>query len=285
VRAVSRPVDAVIDFLEAEKARGISHILLDEAAREGLRSLLRRARPAAARQSESPPVAAIAQPATPAVAPIATITPGSGSKADQLAALRAQAENWAPARSLKTLRENMVFATGNPDARLMFVGEAPGYEEERKREPFVGAAGQKLTDILKAMSIAREDVYLSNIVKFRPATPRQATNNRTPSPEEVACCMPFIRAEVEIVKPECIIALGDTAAKGLLGITGQASSARGAWHEFEGIPVRVSYHPSYLLRSDADLTTKRQVWEDMLAVMERLGMPISDRQRAFFLPK
>jgi uracil-DNA glycosylase family 4 len=147
------------------------------------------------------------------------------------------------------------------------------------------AVKRHAADILKAMGLAREEVYISNIVKFRPATPRQTTNNRKPSPKEMASCLPFIRAEVEIVKPGCIIALGGTAAEGLLGINGSVGSMRGSWHEFGGIPVRVTYHPSYLLRSQSDLSTKRQVWEDMLAVMERLGMPISDKQRGFFLPK
>jgi uracil-DNA glycosylase len=279
VAAVSRPVDAVIDFLEAEKARGVSHILLDEEAREGLRSLLRRTRPAG-RQHAATSAPVIAAPTTPAA-----VTTSGGSKADQLAVLRTQAETWAPARSLGTLRETMVFATGNPDARIMLVGEAPGYEEEKKREPFVGPAGQKLNDILKAMGLEREEVYISNIVKFRPATPRQTTNNRKPSPEEMASCLPFIRAEMEIVKPECIIALGGTAAEGLLETNGSVGSMRGSWHEFGGIPVRVTYHPSYLLRSQSDLSTKREVWEDMLAVMERLGMPVSEKQRGFFLPK
>lgn len=279
--AVSRPVDAVIDFLEAEKARGVTHILLDEEAREGLRALLRRKRPANRKAAEHP---APVETAQPAAAP-AVITSSGGGKAEQLAVLRTQAENWAPARSLGTLRETMVFATGNPDARIMLVGEAPGYEEERKREPFVGPAGQKLNDILKAMGLAREEVYISNIVKFRPATPRQTTNNRKPTLEEMASCLPFIRAEVEIVKPECIIALGGTAAEGLLGLNAPVGSMRGSWHEFGGIPVRVTYHPSYLLRSQSDLSTKRQVWEDMLTVMERLGMSITEKQRGFFLPK
>lgn len=277
---MSRPVDAVIEFLEAEKARGVTHILLDDEARKGLRALFRGTRPAA-RTTAAPAVPA---PQTAPAAPAAIHVSGSG-KTEQLATLRAQAETWAPARSLGTLRETMVFATGNPDARLMLVGEAPGYEEEKKREPFVGPAGQKLTDILKAMGLSREEVYISNIVKFRPATPRQTTNNRKPSPEEMAACLPFIRAEVEIVKPACIIALGGTAAEGLLDISGSVGSMRGSWHEFGGIPLRVTYHPSYLLRSNADLSTKRQVWEDMLAVMERLEMPVSEKQRGFFLPK
>lgn len=179
----------------------------------------------------------------------------------------------------------MVFAVGNPDAKLMLVGEAPGFQEEKEREPFVGPAGQKLNDILKAMGIAREEVYISNIVKFRPATPRQTTNNRKPTPEEMASCMPFVRQEIEIIQPQCIVALGGTAAEGLLGISGAVGAMRGSWHEFDGIPVRVTYHPSYLLQSGANNSIKRQVWEDMLTVMEKLAMPISEKQRGFFLPK
>ena len=277
---MSRAVDAVIGFLEAEQARGVTHVLLDDEAREALRNLYR----AAAKGGKKPAApAAVASKAAPARTTLAV--PADGDKAQRLAALREQAEQWQPARALGTLRETMVFATGNPDASLMLVGEAPGYEEERKREPFVGPAGQKLNDILKAMGLARQEVYISNIVKFRPAMARQATNNRKPSPEEMAACLPFVRQEVEIVRPSCIVALGGTAAEGLLGLTGTVGSMRGNWHEFAGIPVRVTYHPSYLLRSERDLTTKRQLWDDMLAVMERLGMPISEKQRGFFLPK
>ncbi len=222
---------------------------------------------------------------TPVVAPVSTLTISGTSKADQLASLRQQAEKWAPATTLGTLRDVMVFATGNPDARVMLVGEAPGYQEEREREPFVGPAGQKLNDILKAMGLNREDVYISNIVKFRPATARQTTNNRKPTPEEMAACLPFVRAEIGIVKPECVIALGGTAAEGLLGLEGTVTSMRGPWHDFEGTPVRVTYHPSYLLQSGGSSPVKRQVWEDMLAVMGKLGLPISDKQRGYFLPK
>jgi uracil-DNA glycosylase len=293
---VTRPVDAVIDFLEAEKARGVTHVFLDESARDGLRDLYRRAQnrgtpePAAPSPPTLAPATAPAIPLTietPAAMPtvVAPVAHEGTTKTEKLDSLRRQAENWIPAKSLGTLRETMVFATGNPDARIMLVGEAPGYEEERKREPFVGPAGQKLNDILKAMGVAREDVYISNIVKFRPATPRQTTNNRKPSPEEMAACLPFIRNEVEIIRPACIVALGGTAAEGLLGINGSVGSMRGSWHQFEGIPVRVTYHPSYLLQSGANNSIKRQVWEDMLTVMEKLEMPITDKQRAFFLPK
>jgi uracil-DNA glycosylase len=274
---VTRPVDSLIDFLQAEQARGRSHIFLDDAARDGLRELyIRMRRPAVA-----PP------PATPAAAPAVkqdAVVSGTG-KAEQLAGLRKQAERWAPAMALGTLREKMVFATGNPDAAIMLVGEAPGYNEEKEGEPFVGPAGQKLNDILKAMGIKREDVYISNLVKFRPSLPKQTTNNRKPSPEEMAACLPLVMAEISVVQPKLIIALGGTAAEGLLGLEGTVGSMRGKWHEVSGIPARVTYHPSYLLQSGGSNDVKRALWEDMLAAMEKLGMPISDKQRGYFLPK
>ena len=293
---MSRPVDAVIEFLEAEQARGVTHVLLDDGAREGLRELFYRtqgtartetatAAPPTPRPANPAPVVAMNLEPEAKVSAPARVSASGNTKAERLASLRAQAENWAPARSLGSLRETMVFAVGNPDAKLMLVGEAPGFQEEKEREPFVGPAGQKLNDILKAMGIAREEVYISNIVKFRPATLRQTTNNRKPTPEEMASCMPFVRQEIEIIQPQCIVALGGTAAEGLLGITGAVGAMRGTWHEFDGIPVRVTYHPSYLLQSGANNSIKRQVWEDMLTVMEKLALPISDKQRGFFLPK
>jgi uracil-DNA glycosylase family 4 len=290
-------VDDLIDFLRGEEARGVKTIHLDDEAKEILRELHRRGK-TTARPAEKPPAAARVaeelpppEPSAPAAkplpaAPVPAITaPADGSAAQRIAALASQAEKWAPARRLGTLRETMVFSTGNPEADLMFVGEAPGYQEELQREPFVGAAGQKLNDILKAMGLARESVYISNIVKFRPAMPGQTTNNRKPTAEEMASCISFVRAEVEIVKPRCIVALGGTAAEGLLGLTGPVAAMRGTWHEFGGIPVRVTYHPAYLLHNNSGAQDKRRVWEDMLEVMEKLGLPISDKQRSFFLPR
>jgi uracil-DNA glycosylase len=290
---VIRPVDVLLEFLAAEQARGVSHIHLDEGAREGLREVFALSKnpivptaPAALEKPQPSQRAVLLDLTSPAaVAVPQSLTLTGSSRSEQLESLRRQAENWPAAKSLGTLRETMVFATGNPEARVMLVGEAPGYQEEKEREPFVGPAGQKMNDILKAMGISREEVYISNIVKFRPATPKQTTNNRKPSPEEMAACLPFVRAEIGIVKPECIIALGGTAAEGLLGLTGTVTSMRGPWHDFEGTPVRVTYHPSYLLQSGGSNPVKRQVWEDMLAVMALLQLPISDKQRSFFLPK
>ncbi len=202
---------------------------------------------------------------------------------EKLAYLRRRAASWPAAKRLGTLRSTMVFATGNPHARLMLVGEAPGHDEEEQQEPFVGPAGRKLNGILAAMGLERRDVYISNVCKFRPSTgPGQGTSNRAPSRDEIDACLPLILAEIRAIRPGCIVCLGGSAAKGLLGTENSVSSLRGHWLECQGIPVRVTYHPSYLLRNEA-LSARRAVWEDMLAVMDKLGMPVSERQKHYFL--
>ncbi|MBQ2380402.1 MAG: uracil-DNA glycosylase [Akkermansia sp.] len=222
----------------------------------------------------------------PAVVPAAVTTPPAQeapqSVEDKLAYLKARAQNWRAARALGSLRDTMVFAVGNPHARLMLVGEAPGYEEELQQEPFVGPAGQKLNQILAAMGLQRSEVYISNICKFRPSMgPAQNTANRAPSDEEIAACLPLIMAEIRAIRPSCIVCLGGTAARGLLGHAASVASQRGNWFDCQGIPTRVTYHPSYLLRNDT-VTARRSVWEDMLAVMQHLGMPISPKQQNYF---
>lgn len=204
------------------------------------------------------------------------------STEEKLAYLRRRAEQWRPAQSLGSLRETMVFAVGNPHAQLMLVGEAPGFDEERLGEPFVGKAGQLLNKILTAMGLKREEVYISNVCKWRPSMgENQGTANRAPTAEEIAACLPLIMAEIRAVRPACIVCLGASSAKGLLQRELSVSSVRGQWLECQGVPVRVTYHPSYLLRNE-QLSARRAVWEDMLAVMELLGMPISEKQRGYF---
>ena len=203
---------------------------------------------------------------------------------ERLTALRERAVEWAPAHALGTLRSTMVFATGSPMAEIVFVGEAPGSEEERLGEPFVGPAGQKLTKIIEAMGLRREDVYISNICKFRPAMENQGSGNRKPTLEEMQVCIPFITAELGIIEPRMVVALGATAAEGL-GLKGAVSSLRGRFHDAFGIPLRVTFHPSFILREEREnggMRVKRQVWEDMLSVMEHLGMPITEKQRRYF---
>ena len=287
---MSRPVDALLDYLRAEEARGVESVYLDEEAKGLLREFYRRAseKKTPVKKAAAAPVAMSLkeEPAERvAVVPVVKVSASGNSAAERIESLKQQAANWAPAKALGTLRETMVFSTGNPEAELMLVGEAPGYQEEKQQTPFVGPAGQKLDGILKAMGLEREEVYISNIVKFRPSMPKQTTNNRKPTPEEMASCMSFVREEVSIVKPKCIVALGATAAEGLLGLTGAVGRMRDSWHEFEGVPVKVTYHPAYLLHGNAGLKDKRMIWEDMLAVMEKLGLEISEKQRGFFLPK
>lgn len=258
---------------------------LDDGGREALRGLFNLAKagkPAAAAPPlvEMPVEVPVAAPAV-----VRTVSITGGSRAAQLESLRQQAGNWPPALALKSLRETLVFGAGNPESKLMLIGDAPGYQEEREQQPFAGPAGEKLDAILKAMGLSRSEVYISSIVKFRPFMPRQTTNNRNPTPEEFAVWLPFVRAEVQIIQPACIIALGGTAAEGLLGRSGTVPELRGAWHAFEGCPVRVSFHPSHLLSTTGLNEKKRQFWEDMLAAMDKLGLPISEKQRGFFLTK
>lgn len=290
VRRVIRPVDVLLEFLSAESARGVTHVLLDQETREALRELSQRSKSPRAAHAAVAAAAPVFQalveetPPPAAVAPVKLEIHGD-SRADKLSALRRQSENWAPAKRLGSLRDAMVFGIGSPSARVMFIGEAPGYPEEKALEPFVGEAGKKLDEIFKAMGILRQDVYLTFLVKFRPSMPRQATNNRKPTAEEIEACLPLLRAEIEIVQPACIVALGETTAEGLLGVSATVPTLRGIWHDLAGIPVRVTYPPGYLLQTTTNLTAKRQVWEDMLALMERLELPISAKQRGYFLPK
>jgi len=159
-------------------------------------------------------------------------------------------------------RRNIVFGVGNPRARLVFVGEAPGREEDLKGEPFVGEAGRLLDRILFAMGLARQDVYICNVEKCRPP------GNRDPKPEEIASCEPYLKRQLAVIRPELIVTLGKFAAQTLLRDQTPISRLRGHWGEYEGIPLMPTYHPAFLLRNPA---AKREVWEDMKLVMTRLA--------------
>ena len=179
-------------------------------------------------------------------------------------------------------RKNVVFGVGDIDSPLMFVGEAPGADEDQQGEPFVGAAGQLLTRIIRAMGFSRETVYIANILKCRPDTPAQNFGNRKPTPEEMNTCLPYLLAQIDLIQPKVIVALGATSVEGLLGLKEGISRLRGRFQDFRGTPVMPTFHPSYLLRNEA-LRVKRQVWEDMLQVLEKLAVPITEKQRNYFL--
>jgi len=244
-------------------------------------------RPMAAAPASAPALRILRDAPPPETKKVELLEVAGATVEEKLAALREMAETWEPARSMSSLRQTMVFAVGNPQASLMFVGEAPGAEEEKQREPFVGPAGQKLTAIIKAMGIDRPQVYISNICKFRPAMDNQGSGNRKPTAEEMRVCLPFVLTEIDLIKPQVIVALGATAAEGL-GIPGTVGGLRGKFHSTSGIPTMVTYHPSYLLREEQTgdgIRAKRAVWEDMLKVMEKLGLPISAKQRGYFQAK
>lgn len=160
-------------------------------------------------------------------------------------------------------RTQTVFARGNPEARLVFIGEGPGEQEDKQGLPFVGPAGQLLDKIIVAMQLDPDAVYVCNVVKCRPP------GNRTPEPDEVAACTPFLLRQLGVVRPEVIVTLGRTATGFLLGSNAPMSRLRGQWHTYQGIPLLPTWHPSYLLREPAH---KGETWSDMKLVMQRLGL-------------
>jgi uracil-DNA glycosylase family 4 len=203
-------------------------------------------------------------------------------KAAAFAALRERALACAKCPHLASSRKNVVFGVGSLDAQLMFVGEAPGADEDEQGEPFVGKAGQLLTKIIQATGLQRADVYIGNILKCRPDTPGQSAGNRKPTADEMTTCIPYLHEQIDLIGPKVIVALGATAVEGLLGKTLGITKLRGTWKTYRGIPLMPTYHPAYLLRNQG-MSEKRKVWEDMLAVMEKLGMPISQKQWNYFL--
>lgn len=198
-----------------------------------------------------------------------------------MAQLRDEALACQKCPHLAAARMNVVFGVGDIHSPLMFVGEAPGVDEDQQGEPFVGKAGQLLTKIIQAMSLSRDQVYIANVLKCRPDTPGQAYGNRKPTPEEMATCKPYLIRQIEIIRPKVMVALGVTAMEGLFEKKISITRVRGQFQNFKGIPVMPTYHPAYLLHHES-ITEKRKIWEDMLQVMERLGMPITQKQRGFF---
>jgi len=216
--------------------------------------------------------------------PLVSATPDAEAqtKAQAMAALREQVIPCVKCSHLASSRRSVVFGVGDVNSPLMFIGEAPGADEDKQGEPFVGRAGQLLTRIIQAMGFAREGVYIANILKCRPDTPGQSFGNRKPTPEEMATCIPYLQQQIDLIQPKAIVALGATAVEGLLARTIAITHLRGQWQSYRTIPLMPTFHPSFLLRPENG-DKKRLVWEDMLQVMEKLGLPISDKQRSYFL--
>ena len=296
-------LDATIQHLQDLKSHGATFVSVSP---ETLARLNRRQPAATARKPAAPvivppraPVSApalqakaagLAAPARPAlvvlaaeatpVKPSAVLSPEA--KAAAFAELRQRVLPCTKCSHLASSRKTVVFGVGDINASLMFIGEAPGADEDEQGEPFVGKAGQLLTRIIQTMGLSRESVYIANILKCRPDTPGQSAGNRKPTPEEMQTCIPYLHEQIDLIRPKVIVALGGTAVEGLLGKTIGITRLRGNWRTYRGISLMPTYHPSYLLRNQA-LSEKRRVWEDMLQVMEKLALPISEKQRGFFL--
>lgn len=250
----------------------------------------------AAPEAPAPRVASFAKPAAipaasaPEFPPPPVVTLPEGDKAQRWAALLDLVTNDPTCRANVRPGKKVVLGVGSVEATIMFVGEAPGAEEEIQGEPFVGPAGQLLTKMIQAMGLKRSEVYIGNIMNWRPQMPtvdgRDQVGNRPPTEAEMRYCLPYLRAQIEVVNPTLLVALGSTAAQGLLGFGSfkALGEIRGQWREFGGKPLMVTYHPSYILRSQSN-RSKRMIWEDLLKVMERAALPISEKQRGYFSGK
>jgi uracil-DNA glycosylase len=276
-------LDATIQHLENLKTRGVRHVAV---SKETLRSL---AQPTP--KSFQPSISNVQPQKSPELktenlqletSRAFDPRPSTLDKVSAFAELQKRALACVKCPHLAASRKNVVFGVGSIDAQLMFVGEAPGADEDEQGEPFVGAAGQLLTKIISATGLSRAEVYIANILKCRPDTPGQSYDNRKPTPEEMATCIPYLHVQIDLIRPKILVALGATAVEGLLGKTVGITKLRGNWQTYRGTPLMPTFHPSYLLRNQA-MSEKRKVWEDMLAVMEKLGMPASEKQRNYFL--
>jgi uracil-DNA glycosylase family 4 len=297
-------LETTIRHLESLKASGARFVPVSKETLNSLEVLKARPakpaptaapRPTPAVTAKAPQVAPRAKPleqkpvqaeslslALPGQTPKALPVLGLEAKAAAFADLRQRALACVRCSNLVAARKNVVFGVGDINAQLMFVGEAPGADEDEQGEPFVGRAGQLLTKIIQAMGLRRETVYIGNILKCRPDTPGQSAGNRKPTPAEMQTCIPYLHEQIDLIQPKVLVALGATAVEGLLGKTMGITKLRGNWKVYRGIPLMPTYHPAYLLRNQL-LSEKRVVWEDMLKVMEKLEMEISSKQRNFFL--
>jgi uracil-DNA glycosylase len=211
-------------------------------------------------QADTASVQAAGRPAAGAPAAVTVASPEISERSAELDAMAGVVAGCTRCRLCEG-RTQTVFGAGNPDADLMFIGEGPGFEEDRRGLPFVGAAGELLTRIIQAIEMKRDEVYIANVVKCRPP------GNRDPQPDEVAACRGYLERQIALVRPKVIVALGRVAAQALLGTDAPIGRMRGQWYRVQGVPTMVTYHPAALLRNSA---LKRPTWEDMQQVRDFL---------------
>ena len=251
MNTLTQIIDETIAALEEMKRSGVTHVEVSRATLEELGKFL--------------VVAAVPSGKIDYARAAGT---AASTPMGELAPIEARAKVCVLCKELVRCRHSVVFGVGSARAELMFIGEAPGADEDAQGEPFVGRAGQLLTKIIQAMGYRREDVYIANVLKCRPP------ENRTPLPEEVANCLPYLLAQIELIKPKVIVALGAIAMKALLDIQLGITKMRGNWYNFRDIPIMPTFHPAYLLRNPA---AKKEVWQDMQAVLAKLGREVPKR--------
>lgn len=281
----SQLLEATIVYLESLKQKGVRYV---DVSQESVSALVRpvlRTVDSLGLRTQIPPQAVIQSSREDGPSIYDSQKLSSKDKVSAMDQLRNEILSLKKSPELLASEANLVFGVGTVDADLMFVGEAPGVDEDREGEPFVGKAGQLLMKIIQATGLDREKVYIANVLKYRPDTPGKSFGNRKPRPDEIEIWFPFLVRQIEIIQPKVIVGLGATAVEGLLGnMTTGITRLRGNWQSYRGVPIMPTFHPSYLLRNQS-WAVKRQVWEDMMQVMERLNMPISEKQRGFFLKK
>jgi uracil-DNA glycosylase len=273
-------LNATIEHLHSLRARGAQFVPLQPETLHALNGAVHR-NGTTKTEHQAPNIEHRTSNVTPSSALNSQPSTLNTTKAQAIAELRTRAMQCLKCAHLASTRTQVVFGVGNIDAELMFVGEGPGADEDLQGEPFVGLAGQLLTRMIKAMGLAREDVYIANVLKCRPDMPAGSSGNRKPTPEEMQTCIPYLHAQIDLIQPKVLVALGGTAVEGLLGKSG-IMKLRGQWQTYRGLPLMPTFHPAYLLRNQAH-TEKRKVWEDLMAVMEKLALPISEKQRGYFL--
>jgi uracil-DNA glycosylase family 4 len=296
-------LDILLEELRRQKAAGVRRVSVTADSLAALKSLAGTpAAPAAAAApapAKAAPVSASARTAdAPASVPVRPVTPvaalkpvapipdapiftlAAGTKAERLQALRQLVDACAETKKHLTGSHRALLGHGSADAKVVFVGEAPSLEEMEAGQAFAGASGELLQKILGAAAISPADYYLAPVMVWRPEPPTQY-GKRPPTARELAFNLPYLRAQIDVIAPRIVVALGAQAFEALHGRTPSITQARGQWFDLAGVPLMPTYHPNYLLHNPS-ASAKRAVWEDFLLVMEKLGLPISEKQRGFF---
>jgi DNA polymerase len=287
-------LDILLEELKRQKAAGVRRVSITADSLTALKALAgtpaapaAQATPAPAKPAAPPrpvvPVSAAPKPAVVSAAPMPDapiFTLAAGTKAERLQALRQLVDACAETKKHLTGSHRALLGHGSADAKVVFVGEAPSLEEMDAGQAFAGASGELLQKILGAAAISPADYYLAPVMVWRPEPPTQY-GKRPPTARELAFNLPYLRAQIDVVAPRIVVALGAQAFEALHGRTPSITQARGHWFDLAGVPLMPTYHPNYLLHNPS-AAAKRAVWEDFLLVMAKLGLPISEKQRGFF---